>query len=524
MNKSQKKGLIYKFKICILSNMTEKKLNEKFFWADQIAEEIIKKRLLKDGKKEYICASGITPSGTVHIGNFREVITTDLVVRALKSKGKKVKFIYSWDDYDRFRKVPAGFDKKYEEYIGMPLSEIPSPYSKTISYAEYFENEFETSLKKVWIKPKFIYQNEMNKKCKYASLIKTAIENKNKIIEILNKYRKEPLNKDWWPIMVYCSSCKKDHPKIVGFKGYNLSYECECGKKETFDIRKKGIISVKWRIDWPMRWKYEGVDFEPGGIDHSVYGGSYTTAKEISKEVFHFEPPIYQFYDWVRIKGGAEFSSSEGNVLTIDQVEEVYEPEILRYLFVSMKPRTGFQISFDNDVIKIYEDFDRLEENYFEGKLNPREKRIYEFSKVKIPKNKPKKTNFRHLITLVQINKISRLNKNDKIRAEKVKNWLEKHAGEDMKFSIQEKLKFSFEGKEKEALIELRKSLESKNFTSETLFNEFYKICQKYEIKNTDFFKAAYQAIIGKDKGPRLAEFILVIGKDKVIKLLKQLK
>ena len=69
---------------------------EKFFWADKIAEDIIKQR---GKKKEFVCASGITPSGTVHIGNFREIITTDLVVRALKDKGKKVKFIYSWEDY-----------------------------------------------------------------------------------------------------------------------------------------------------------------------------------------------------------------------------------------------------------------------------------------------------------------------------------------------------------------------------------------------------------------------------------------
>ena len=54
--------------------------NEKRHWADLAAEKIIKE---KGDKKTYVCAAGITPSGTVHIGNFREVITTDLVVKAL---------------------------------------------------------------------------------------------------------------------------------------------------------------------------------------------------------------------------------------------------------------------------------------------------------------------------------------------------------------------------------------------------------------------------------------------------------
>lgn len=494
---------------------------EKFFWADQIAEKIIKE---KGNKKEYVCASGITPSGTVHIGNFREIITTDLVVKALENKGKKVKFIYSWDDYDRFRKVPANIQKDYEKYLGMPVSDIPSPFGDKNSYANYFEKEFEESLKKVWIKPKFIYQNIMNKKCKYAPLIKIALEKKEEIKKILNKYRKEPLSENWYPVAIYCEKCKKDFTKIISSKNYEIEYECECGFKNKIDFRKKGIVSVKWRVDWPMRWKYEGVDFEPGGIDHSVHGGSLTTAKEIVKEIFNGEPPIYQFYDWISIKGGTVFSSSSGNALTLNDVEEVYEPEVLRYLFVGTKPKTGFQISFDNDVIKIYEDFDKLEEDYFNGKLNNQQRRIYEFSKINIPRNKPKKINFRHLVTLVQLGKEKEVNEESKKRAEKVKNWLKKHAGDDMKFEIQEKIKLPFEEKEKKALIDLRERLKTRNFQPEELFNEFYDICQKNEIKNTEFFRASYQAIIGKEKGPRLAEFIVLVGKEKIIKLLEQLK
>ena len=48
-------------------------------WADTTASKIIKEQ---GDKKKYVCASGITPSGHIHIGNFREVITTDLVVKA----------------------------------------------------------------------------------------------------------------------------------------------------------------------------------------------------------------------------------------------------------------------------------------------------------------------------------------------------------------------------------------------------------------------------------------------------------
>lgn len=495
---------------------------EKFFWADALADKIIKER---PNKNVYVCASGITPSGKVHIGNFREVITTEMVVRALRDKGKDVKFIYSWDDFDRFRKVPKGVNPEYEKYIGMPVSDVPSPYDSNKTYAEYFEDVFEESLKNLGIEPHFIYQHKMNKKCSYAELIKVSIDNKDKIVSILNKYRKEPLNKNWMPFVIYCDKCKKDLTKIIDVNGYEISYECECGFSETFDIRKKGIVSLRWRVDWPLRWKYEGVDFEPGGIDHSVFGGSFTTSKEISKEVFNHEPPIYQFYEWIGIKGGEEFASSSGNALSVEEVEEIYEPEILRYLFVGTKPKSKFQISFDNDVIKIYEDFDRLEEKYYNNTANPQEKRMYEMSNIYYNKGKPKRIGFRHLVTLVQLNRLKDLEESELIRAQKVKNWLEKYAQGDMKFIVQDKIEEVFDIKEKKALLELKNILEKRQFLNELeLFSEFQDICKRIELDVSLFFQAAYRAIIRKNKGPKLAGLILLIGQERIINLLRTLE
>jgi lysyl-tRNA synthetase class 1 len=60
------------------------------YWADQTAEKLIRSRK----KKSFTVASGVTPSGTLHFGNFREIITTDIIARALTDAGAKVRFIY----------------------------------------------------------------------------------------------------------------------------------------------------------------------------------------------------------------------------------------------------------------------------------------------------------------------------------------------------------------------------------------------------------------------------------------------
>ena len=93
-------------------------------WADQAARKVIEEH---GDKENYAVAAGITPSGTIHMGNFREVITQELIKRGLESLGKKVRFVYSWDDYDVFRKVPKNMPEKelLKTYLRKPITETP---------------------------------------------------------------------------------------------------------------------------------------------------------------------------------------------------------------------------------------------------------------------------------------------------------------------------------------------------------------------------------------------------------------
>src|SRR5437868_10393535 len=53
---------------------------------------------------------------------------------------------------------------------------------------------------------------------------------------------------------------------------------------------KEPGAKLLWRVDWPMRWAFEGVDYEPGGKDHSSMGGSFDTGSEIVRQVWKREP------------------------------------------------------------------------------------------------------------------------------------------------------------------------------------------------------------------------------------------
>ena len=70
----------------------------------------------------------------------------------MKEQGEDAKLLFSWDDYDKFRKVPKNIpDEKiefYQEQIGKPYSQIPLPFGDDCSYAKHFEEEYERALEK----------------------------------------------------------------------------------------------------------------------------------------------------------------------------------------------------------------------------------------------------------------------------------------------------------------------------------------------------------------------------------------
>ena len=75
---------------------------------------------------------------------------------------------------------------------------------------------------------------------------------------------------------------------------------------------------------------------------------------------------------------------------------------------------------------------------------------------------------------------------------------------------------------EKKALHAVAKSLKEKEYDEKSLFEEFYNISKEMDLKPQDFFKAAYKVLLNKERGPKLAPFVLALGKEKVAKLFEE--
>ena len=519
-------------------------------WAEKIARELIERN---PNKEEYVCAAGISPSGSVHIGNFRDIATSYYVVRALQKLGKKARLLFSWDEYDRLRKVPSNIAKiteGFEKYLGMPYAEIPDPHGVYSSYAEYNEKEFEKSLEELDIHPDYRYQAKLYTSNTYAEGIVFALKKRKEIYDVLLKYKTQEENAEerekYAPVNVYCDVCKKDVTEVteVSDDGETLTYRCKlCGHVHTVKVREYGHIKLVWKVDWPMRWGFEGVDFEPGGIDHAAASGSYVVASDIAKNILGINPPMFQGYGWLSIAGLGDMHSSTGNNITPAEVLKVYEPDMVRWLFAKYAPEAGFAFNFDDTIIRHYSEFDKNLEAYKKGETDEYNTAVFDYCMVS-GKQSYSKVPFGVLAsvaTIVDFNAQSvremlakigvEFGEMDETRLLRVQNWICNHQPSKLFKLLPEKNVEYFanmQDDEKVAVAKLCEYLTNAERVEEKEVQSFlYSIIndpnltkKENTVKQMRFFKVFYNLLFGQDSGPRLYLFLAAVDKSKYLPLL----
>ena len=521
-------------------------------WADDIAQKIIDRN---PNKAEYVCAAGISPSGSIHIGNFRDIATSYFVVKALHKKGKKAKLLFSWDEFDRFRKVPvnvAEIKEGMDQYIGKPYVDVPDPYGCCESYAKHFQKEFEASIKRFGIEMDYRYQAEQYRSGRYAEYIIRALEKREEIFDILDSFRTQEATEDerknYYPVGIYCAKCGKDTTKITGLSHdcVHAEYECTCGHHGTFDFKNDFNCKLAWKIDWPMRWLVEGVDFEPGGKDHASPTGSYQTSRIIAKKIFDYEAPLFQGYEFIGIKGTTgKMSGSSGLNLTPDTLLKLYDPEIILWLYSKTEPTKAFNFCFDDEILRQYFEFDKMMAAYRDGSADEHTSAIMEGALIegRTVESVPMQLlvalgsvvdfNIPMLETVFEKIGTPYKEKDFAERLERAKFWLEQCSPESVNrlratrnFEVYSELS----EEEKKEIEILFNYLSGDGYSLDDLNSFLYSVPKQVFGEDIDmktaktlqgtFFKNVYKLLIDKEKGPRLYLFLYAVDKARYLKLL----
>ena len=521
-------------------------------WADRLADEVIANT---PNKEEYVCAAGISPSGSVHIGNFRDIVTSYFVCQALRKRGKKARLLFSWDEFDRLRKIPANVARlgnSYDEFIGKPYTDIPDPFGCCESYAQHFEREFENALKKFNIDVDFRYQSTEYRSGRYAKNIITALEKRNEIFDILESFRTQDSTDEkkanYFPVSIYCPCCGKDETKIISYEDstHTAEFACTCGHTGTFCFDTDHNCKLYWKIDWPMRWMAESVDFEPGGKDHASPGGSFQTSRIIANKIFGMNEPLFQGYEFIGIKGSTgKMSGSTGLNLTPESLFHVYQPEIILWLYAKTDPMKAFNFCFDEEILRQYFEFDKSYNMYKSGMASELISEIMDFSQ--IYGREIKTVPMQQLVSFGSIvefspelletifAKIGNPYKREDFveRMMLAKYWLVNCSPESinhLRTEFDHEYFNSLSLEEQRELVLLSEYLSEQEYSMDDLQNFLYavpssirgEIPDSNELKKlqASFFKNVYNLLLGNEKGPRLYLFLYALDKEQYMHLL----
>ncbi|HLC50047.1 MAG TPA: lysine--tRNA ligase, partial [Candidatus Nanoarchaeia archaeon] len=440
--------------------------------------------------------------------------------------------------------------EEFEKYIGMPVTDVPDPDGNFKSYAERFKAEyFEVIDEFLTTKMEKFSMREEYKKGNFTSYIKKIMEKIEDVKEIQNRYRTNPLKSSWSPWTPICDSCGKIvTTHTLGIENGIVKYECQdyefetttakgCGHKGENDPLK-GNGKLLWKSEWAAQWARWKVVSEGAGKEYQVPNSAWWINGEITEKVLNYPMPEPIFYEHITIDN-QKMSASVGNVVYPKDWLEVASPELLR-LFYNKRLMTTRSFSW-KDLPNLYDEYDKIAEiclgkTVLENKKEEAHyKRLFEVSCGKDAK-KPIDMSFSHAAVIAQtfpdeeemikgLEKTGHYDKNDHDRIferfNKVKLWLKKHAPEDVKFEVQKHVSkdITITDNEKKALHETASLLKENDYTEQTLFEEFYAVATRHKVKPAEFFRSAYRVLLNKERGPKLAPFVLALGKEKAAKL-----
>lgn len=342
-----------------------------FSWIQRAADAAIV-HAQRTGQKTIVCASGVSPSGPIHLGNLREVMSAHFVADEITARGVDAVHLHSWDDYDRFRKVPAGLDEGLAQYVGSPVARVPDPYGARDSYATHFMAEFTHALARLGVSMREVRQSERYPAGTYNSAIRHAMDERGQVFDILAGFQTEGLHDKpveerrtlYYPFKPYCQSCGKDFTTVTGYDSPVVSYRCRCGHTHDMTLADGAPVSGKlvWKVDWPMRWVHEQVSFEPAGEDHHAPTSSYASGTLLVRDIFGGSAPYSFAYTFVGLAGGSsKMSSSAGGAAIPATALDILEPAMLRWLYARRAPSQSFTIDLSPRAVqRLYEEWDQF--------------------------------------------------------------------------------------------------------------------------------------------------------------------
>lgn len=505
-------------------------------WLNTIVDELTRRH--PDG--EIVVSSGVSPSGTYHLGTLREVLTAEVTTMELRRRGRTAKHLHIVDDLDVFRKVPANIPSEWERYLGLPLADVPAPDGSEGTYADYFLNDLVVAAKDMRLSMEIIRANERYRSGYFVPAIEKALGNITSIRKILEDVSGRKLNDQWSPVQIIEDGRVKNRQFVsIDIDSKEVTYIDKDGAEARASYAN-GQVTMSWRVDWPARWWLLGVQAEPFGRDHATKGGSYDTGVGIVREVFGTEPPLPVPYNFInRVGDTKKMSKSAGNVITAKELLTILPPEIVWFFILRSAPDKQLFFGEGETLLRLFDEFAELQAKVDKTTA---EQQLLELCLQNVDQPTVSNVPFSHLVASYQaalrnadatLDIIGRTEHAETVSAQAgtikrelafIDNWLNTWAPDDLKFDLLEQANVAdFSDLERQLFTNLAEKISAAPNDAE---GEWFHLAI-YENKDSlgmapkEMFGALYRLLIGQTSGPRAGWFLSILPRDWLIDRLR---
>ncbi|AWB27756.1 lysine--tRNA ligase [Halococcoides cellulosivorans] len=365
--------------------------HDRTLWVDAVADAIE----ARDPDEPIVIKGGVSPSGVPHIGHANEILRGAFVAERLRERGHDVRQLFTTDDRDRLRAVPRTLATLDGEIVGLdavdagalgrnlgrPYTDVPDPFGCCDSYGAHFTQILESIADRLGVSMEVVSNTASYEAGDFDDAIETVLGDLDRARSVLGEYQ-DGVGEETIPFQALCESCGilTDGIESVDLDAGTVTYTCEdltVGDQTIEGCGHEGQAALSegklpWRFEWPAQWALYGVDFEPFGKDHAE--GSWPSGEHVARDVFDIDPPVPMVYEWFTVDGDA-LSSSSGTIVTVDEVLDVLEPEVVRYFFLK-DPTTQRDFSIAH-LDQLVDEFDRLEAVYHGAAEADEDERAY---------------------------------------------------------------------------------------------------------------------------------------------------
>ncbi|MBA9082911.1 MULTISPECIES: lysine--tRNA ligase [Bartonella] len=515
-------------------------------WPFEEARKIIK-RYEKTGYPESVLfETGYGPSGLPHIGTFGEVARTTMVRHAfhiLTENQVKTKLLCFSDDMDGLRKVPDNVPnrEKMERYLGQPLSRVPDPFGDVYpSFGAANNARLCTFLDHFGFDYEFVSSTDYYNSGRFDEALLKILACYDQVMDIILPTLGEERRATYSLFLPISPVSGKvlQVPMIDRNveKGTVTYIEPETGETIETEITR-GKVKCQWKVDWAMRWKALGVDYEMAGKDLI---DSVTLSSKICK-VLGSNPPEGFNYELFLDDKGQKISKSKGNGLTIDEWL-TYAPTESLALYMFLKPKTAKRLYFDvipKAVDEYYAHLSAYNRQLWKERLNNPVWHIHNGCppQISLP------VSFAMLLNLVSASNaenkevlwgfISRYAKGANPQTYPMLDQLVEFAIKYFGIFVKPNKKFRIPDEDErltlakidEKLASLPETVDENTIQSALL--DVARLTERYQDHNKKspeggpgvsnvFFQMLYEVLLGQERGPRFGSFIALYGIDKM--------